>query len=198
MRRLTRRELPADTLALGRALIGTIVMRQLPDGRRVGGRIVETEAYPPGDPAAHAFRGKTARNAAMFLPPLHAYVYFIYGTVWCFNITSESHGTGAAVLVRALEPLFGVDVMHELRGPTIAGRDLARGPGRLCAALAIDRALDGADLVRSPAIWLASDGLTPPPVGQSTRIGLTKAIDVPHRYFARGNPYLSGPRALSR
>lgn len=197
MRRLGRGDLPRETHALARALIGSLLVRRLPDGQLIGGRIVETEAYPPGDPAAHAFRGQTPRNSAMFLQPLHAYVYFIYGTVWCFNVTSESRGIGAAVLIRALEPRFGVDVMRVARGQRAPDRDLTRGPGRLCAALAIDREIDGVDLARSRAIWLATDGTPVPLIGQSTRIGLTKAVDEPHRYFARGSTFVSGPRALS-
>ena len=109
-RRLGREDLPHETLALARGLIGKVLVR-VRNGVTLAGRIVETEAYVPGDPASHAFRGATARNRAMFGPPLHAYVYFIYGTNWCLNVTSERDGVGAAALVRACEPLLGLEVM---------------------------------------------------------------------------------------
>lgn len=167
------------------------------DGERLIGRIVETEAYFPHDPASHAFRGPTARNRAMFGPPLHAYVYFIYGANWCLNVTSEADGVGAAVLVRACEPVLGADTMRALRGRAdVKDRDLARGPGNLCRAFAIGPAFDGADLIADRALWLADDGVRPA-VGVGTRIGITKAAHEPWRFYARGNPSVSGPRALS-
>ncbi len=113
------------------ALIGATLERRFADGTTATGQIVETEAYPPGDPASHAFRGPTARNAPMFGPPLHAYVYFTYGSAWCFNVTSEPEGIGAAVLIRALEPIAGIEVMRARRGQAVRDRDLLRGPGRL-------------------------------------------------------------------
>ena len=166
-------------------------------GVLLAGRIVETEAYLPDDPASHAFRGQTARNRAMFGPPLHAYVYFIYGANWCLNVTAEDHGVGAAALVRACEPLHGLDVMRANRGrPDLRDRDLARGPGNVCRAFAIDAAQDGVDFETSAELWLASDGIVLP-VGASPRIGLSKAVDAPLRFYARGNASVSGPRALS-
>jgi DNA-3-methyladenine glycosylase len=181
-------------LALARALIGTVLVRRFADGTCAGGRIVETEAYAPGDPSSHAFRGPTKRNRAMFGPPFCSYVYFIYGTAWCLNVTSEAAGTGAAVLIRAIEPLYGIASMQARRGPAIAERDLARGPGRLCAALGIDGTLDGLDLDTSPDLWLA-----PPPAGSpaftvatSTRIGLSRAVEFEHRYFVPGSRWVSG------
>jgi DNA-3-methyladenine glycosylase len=195
-RRLGAADLPHDTLALSRALIGKLLVRVL-DGVTLAGRIVETEAYFPHDPASHAFRGLTQRNRAMFGPPLHAYVYFIYGANWCLNITSEGEGVGAAALVRACEPVAGLDTMRALRArPGVKDRDLARGPGNLCRAFAIGPQFDGADLARDPALWLAGDGVVLP-VGVSPRIGITKAADAPLRFYARGNPSVSGPRALS-
>lgn len=166
-------------------------------GELLVGRIVETEAYFPDDPASHAFRGLTQRNRAMFGPPLHAYVYFIYGANWCLNVTSEGTGVGAAVLVRACEPVSGIATMRMLRGrPGVKDRDLARGPGNLCRALAIGPADDGADLTTDPALWLADDGVVLP-VGVSPRIGITKAADLPLRFYARANPSVSGARGLS-
>lgn len=189
-------DLPHDTVELSRALIGKLLVR-VREGRRIAGRIVETEAYFPDDPASHAYRGPTRRNRAMFGPPLHAYVYFIYGANWCLNVTAEPDGIGAAALVRACEPVEGLDVMRELRGRLgVKDRDLARGPGNLCRALGIGPEFDGTDLTADPALWLADDGCVVP-VGVSTRIGITKAAHEPLRFYARGNLSVSGPRALS-
>ena len=189
-------DLPHETSALARALIGKLLVRRL-EGELLVGRIVETEAYFADDPASHAFRGMTRRNRAMFGPPLHAYVYFIYGTNWCLNVTSESEGTGAAALVRACEPIGGTATMRALRGrPELRDRDLARGPGNLCRAFAIGPEFDGADLSANPTLWLADDG-TILPTGVSARIGIRKAAAEPRRFYARGNPSVSGPRALS-
>ncbi|MGD0052551.1 MAG: DNA-3-methyladenine glycosylase [Vulcanimicrobiaceae bacterium] len=195
-RRLGRADLPSETIALSRALIGRLLVRVY-EGEPLVGRIVETEAYMPSDPASHAYRGRTRRNGAMFGEPLHAYVYFIYGTSWCLNVTAEGTGIGAAALVRACEPLAGIATMRALRGrPGLRERDLARGPGNLCRAFAIGPAFDGADLVTDPALWLADDGAVVE-VGTSVRIGLTRAAEAPLRFYARGSPSVSGPRALS-
>jgi DNA-3-methyladenine glycosylase len=194
--RLTAADLPHDTLALSRALIGKLLVRVF-EGETLVARIVETEAYFPHDPASHAFRGPTQRNRAMFGPPLHAYVYFIYGANWCLNITSEGEGVGAAALVRACEPVAGIETMRSLRGrPGVKDRDLLRGPGNLCRALAVGPDFDGIDLSASPGLWLGDDGVVLP-VGVSPRIGITKAAEAPLRFYARGNPSVSGPRALS-
>jgi len=132
----------------------------------------------------------------MFLDPYHAYVYKIYGTSFCVNVTSETAGEGAAVLVRALEPLEGLALMEQRRGTTRV-RDLARGPGRLCQALAIDLGLDGVSLVRDERLWLAAPVGTVPKIGTSKRIGITKAAERLLRFYERGNPFVSGPKALS-
>ena len=188
--------MPEDTVALARALIGKLLVRER-EGERLVGRIVETEAYHAGDPASHSFRGKTRRNKAMFEKHLIAYVYFIYGANWCLNVTSEAEGIGAAVLVRALEPLEGIDTMRALRGREgLRDGELARGPGNVCRALGIGPDFDGADLESDADLWLADDGVEPP-VGVSPRIGITKAAEHPLRFYARGNPSVSGPRALS-
>jgi len=194
-RRLRREELPVDTVALARFLIGKLVVREL--GRaRVVGRIVETEAYLVGDAACHAFRGVTMRNRSLFRAHGHAYVYLAYGTSWMLNVSGEAEGVGAGVLIRALEPLQGVAAMERARG-TRARRDLARGPGRLAQALAIDRALDGTDLCASGPIWLGDDGAEPGVIGASVRIGITKEAERVLRFYARHNPFVSGPRRLS-
>ncbi|HEX3465065.1 MAG TPA: DNA-3-methyladenine glycosylase [Candidatus Elarobacter sp.] len=195
-RRLGRDDLPHDTVELSRALIGKLLVR-VREGETLAGRIVETEAYFPDDPASHAFRGKTRRNRAMFGPPLLAYVYFIYGANWCLNVTAEADGVGAAALVRACEPVLGIATMRALRGREgLKDRELARGPGNLCRALGIGPEFDGADLATDRRLWLADDGVVLP-VGVSTRVGITKAAHEPLRFYARGNPSVSGPRALS-
>ncbi len=153
-RRLRAAELPFATVDLARALIGCALVRDCPDGRS-SGRIVETEAYVLDDPASHAFGGMRNRNASMFLPPFHSYVYKIYGTSFCVNVSSEQRGQGAAVLIRALEPLEGLELMEARRG-TRRLLDLARGPGRLCHALGIDLELDGINLLSRGPLWLAA------------------------------------------
>jgi DNA-3-methyladenine glycosylase len=181
---------------MARALIGTILVR-VAGGELLAGRIVETEAYHPSDPASHAYRGETARNRAMFGPPLHAYVYFIYGANWCLNVTAEDEGVGAAALVRACEPLRGLETMRALRGrPMLRDHELARGPGNLCRAFGIGPACDGLDLSTSPELWLAP-GAPPAEIGTSVRVGLTKAADEQLRFYLRGSPAVSGRRALS-
>ncbi|MBX9608109.1 MAG: DNA-3-methyladenine glycosylase [Gammaproteobacteria bacterium] len=196
LRRLRRAELSSDTLLLARQLIGHYVVHDHPQGRLVG-RIVETEAYPPGDPACHAYIGPTARNASLFLRHGHAYVYFIYGTWFMLNVSSERAGQGAGVLLRALEPVAGLELMRRLRGvetPT----ELTRGPGRLAQALAIDRAQDGVDLCRPGPLWLAAGPGPTGEIGVSVRIGLTRAVEQPWRFYERGNPHVSGPLRLRR
>ena len=192
--RLGAGALPSDTIALARALIGLVLVAESPEGRVVG-RIVETEAYPLRDPASHAYIGQRSRNAAMFLEPHRAYVYLIYGTSYCFNVTSEPHGHGAAVLVRALEPLDGLALMERRRGTQRTG-DLARGPGRLTQALGIDRRHDGCDLIGGSELWLAR-GAEPGVIGTSKRIGISKAASRRLRFYERGSPFVSGPKHLS-
>ncbi|MFZ4534392.1 MAG: DNA-3-methyladenine glycosylase [Alsobacter sp.] len=196
LRALRRDDLPADTAALARILLGAIVVRD-GLGQRLAGRIVETEAYPPGDPASHAFRRRTTRNAAMFLPLGHAYVYLAYGTALMLNVASETEGVGAAVLVRALHPLAGLPQMAAHRGLDRL-RDLTRGPGRLAQAMRIDRTLDGIDLLAGAGpLWLGTDGGVPEQIGTTVRIGITKAADRPLRFIVPGDPCVSGPAALN-
>lgn len=192
---LSRAALPAGTADLARFLLGMLVIRELPEGTLIG-RIVETEAYVTGDAANHAYRGMTPRNRSMFLEHGHAYVYIAYGTSFMLNVSSEEAGTGTAVLIRALEPLQGISVMQANRR-TSKLRDLARGPGRLTQALRIDRALDGGDLCRPGALWLADDGHAPCDPGISVRIGITKDAHLPLRFFMRGSAFVSGPKTLN-
>jgi len=195
VRPLERARIPRDTVALARFLLGKIVVRELDSGVAMG-RVVETEAYLQADPACHAYRGMTPRNRSLFLDVGHAYVYLCYGTSHLLNVSSERAGTGAGVLLRALEPLAGVALMQHGRKRT-ALRDLTRGPGRLAAALEVDRRLDGVDLLRRGPLWLGSDGAAIGPIGESVRIGLSKGADARLRYFVAGSAYLSGPRGLN-
>jgi DNA-3-methyladenine glycosylase len=193
--RLRPELLPVETRALARALLGCVLVRDSDEGRTAG-RIVETEAYLPGDPACHAYRGKSPRNATLFGPPHRAYVYQIYGASYCFNLSSERDGEGAGVLVRALEPIEGLALMQERR-ETESMRDLCRGPGRLCRALAIDRSLDGIDLLTHSHLWLADAGAVAMRVRRSPRIGITRAAGRRLRFYAAGNPYVSGAARLN-
>ena len=193
---LRHSELPVDTVELARYLIGKVVVRTTPRGI-LSGRIVETEAYPVGDAAGHAYRGETARNRALFLRPGHAYVYLAYGVSWMLNVSSEAAGVGAGVLIRALAPLEGIETMQRNRGVENL-RDLARGPGRLAAALDIDRCLDGIDLCRRGPLWLARDSGDTPNVGTSARIGLSREAHRRLRFYVRGDRFVSGPNALNR
>jgi len=195
IRRLRRSELPAATLQLARFLIGKSLVRELPAGRIVG-RIVETEAYPPGDAAGHAFRGQTPRNRSLFLGRGHAYVYFSYGSCWLLNVSSERPGVGAGVLLRALEIFYGFDLIQTTKGKTSRPADLARGPGRLGRALQIDRSLDGKDLCAKGPLWLGTEVWPRKAIGRNVRIGISRAIDRPFRFYERGNPSVSGPLRL--
>lgn len=196
VRRLERAELPPDTTALARWLIGKVVLREMASGI-MQGRIVETEAYLAGDAACHAFRGETRRNRSLFLERGHAYVYIAYGTSFMLNVASESRGIGAGVLIRALEPLAGIELMRAHRGAT-REVDLTRGPGRLAAALAIDLRLDGVDLCHAGPLWLGDDGWQGGEIGQSVRIGLTREAERPLRFYLRGSRFASGPKRLNR
>ncbi len=195
-RRLRRGELPADTLELARFLIGKTLVHSNSSGT-TSGRIVETEAYPIGDAAAHHYRGQTRSNRSLFLERGFAYVYFTYGSAFMMNVASERPGVGGGVLIRALEPLEGIELMERRRG-TRHLLDLTRGPGRLAMAMDIDRRYDGIDLCRKGPLWLATEVRPAGAIGESTRIGLTRAAARVLRFFERDNPFVSGPRHLQR
>ena len=195
IRRIRRSELPEDTIQLARFLIGKVVVHDLPVGR-VSGRIVETEAYPPGDPAGHHFRGPTPRIRSMYLAPGHVYVFFNYGNHFMLNVVSEPPETAAAILIRALEPLDGIEIMQRHRKTTELC-DLTRGPGRLAQALQIDRRHDGVDLCSDEKLWLGEINHPVGPIGKSVRIGITRAADKLLRFFERDNPFVSGPKRLN-
>lgn len=195
VRRLRRSELPAPTVELARFLIGKTLVRELPAGKIIG-RIVETEAYPPGDAAGHAFRGETPRNRSLFLGRGHAYVYFSYGFFWLLNVSSERPGIGAGVLLRALEVVDGFGLIRGAGERTARHSDLARGPGRLGRALRIDRLFDGEDLCAKGPLWLGTELWPRKAVGVSVRIGISREIDRLFRFYEVGNPSVSGPLRL--
>jgi DNA-3-methyladenine glycosylase len=186
-----------STEMVARELLGAWLIRASPKGIS-GGVIVETEAYLGHiDPASHSFRGQTRRNAAMFGPPGHAYVYFIYGNHFCFNTVCGHVGTGEAVLIRAVEPAFDIEGMRKKRGG-VETRQISNGPGKLCSALGIDRSLDGADLCQpgSPIFIAQNPSLklffkASGPVKASVRVGITKAAEAPLRFYLAKNPFVS-------
>lgn len=195
MRVAAARPLPAsfyarDTVRVARELLGCFLVAEV-GGQLCGGRIVEVEAYVgPHDPADHGYRNrKTRRNAALFGPPGTAYVYFIYGSHWCFNAVTEREGYPAAVLIRALEPLWGIELMARRRGRGET-KLLCSGPGRLCQALGIDGSFNGAPLDRGPLRILAGDGSSRE-VEIGPRVGITRAANWPLRFSLKSSPYRS-------
>ncbi len=201
--RLTREFFEHDAITVARELLGKLLVRR--DGRKLlAGRIVEDEAYlGAADPAAHAYNGRTLRNAVLFGPPGHAYVYFIYGTHYCTNVSCKPDGDGGGVLLRAMEPAFGLAAMAEARGLELTEtsrvsqlRLVSSGPGRMSEALGITRARDnGKDFTNQKSdLWFADDGYRPRRIAVTARIGIRKAVDEPLRFVIAGNLYVSGKR----
>jgi DNA-3-methyladenine glycosylase len=178
---------PAEQIAP--RLLGSLLIREV-QGRRLVGRIVETEAYDEHDAASHTFRGLTPRTEVMFGPPGFLYVYFTYGMYFCCNVVCGLEGQGSAVLLRALEPLEGEDVMADNRNGK-SGVNLTNGPGKLCQALQIDKALNAHDLQQAPLELELKPPLAADEIVQTTRIGISQAADVPWRFYIRGNAYVS-------
>ncbi len=184
--------LGGEVVGAAGALLGAVMISTV-GGRTTSGRIVEVEAYGgPDDPASHAAvrAGRTRRNSAMFGPPGTAYVYRSYGIHWCLNVVAGPEGSPSAVLVRALEPLEGLEVMRGRRG---GARALTSGPGRLCEALGVTGAQDGRPLSDPPLVLRSGDPVPGEAVGVSGRIGIRLASDRPWRFFLRGNPHVSRP-----
>ena len=200
---LRREFFSRDPVTVARELLGKLLVRR--QGRKLlAGRIVEDEAYLGAeDPAAHAYSGRTPRNAVLFGPPGHAYVYFIYGNHYCLNVSCMPEGDGEGVLFRAMEPIAGLEAMAEARGLDFSRlqrpaqlRLIASGPGRMAEALDITRERDnGKDLTtRKSDLWLADDGYRPERIVATPRVGITKAIEQPLRFVIAGSAYVSGKR----
>jgi DNA-3-methyladenine glycosylase len=186
------------TLELARALIGLTLLRATPEGVS-GGVIVETEGYlSASDPAAHGYLRPTPRTRIMYGPPGFAYIYFSYGMHCCLNISTEPEGVGAAVLIRAIQPTIGLNLIRQRRGEALPLRDLARGPGRVCAALRLSLAENGMPLTGG-ALWLDDEPTLAPDaqIAASTRIGISVGTDLPWRWYLANSPFVSGPRALN-
>ena len=190
--KLSRSFYAQPTIRVARQLLGKYLVRSHPDGKTVG-KIVETEAYVgPHDLACHASKGRTARTEVMFGPPGHAYVYFIYGVYYCLNIVTEEVGHASAVLIRAIEPIEGIELMQKRRG-TEKLQSLASGPGKLCLAMAIDKALNAADM-RGSVLYVEDRGEPAPKIISTPRIGVDYAgkwKDKPWRYLIRGSEFVS-------
>jgi DNA-3-methyladenine glycosylase len=183
------------TLELASALIGMTLLRATPEGIS-GGVIVETEGYlSASDPAAHRYLRQTPRTRIMYGQPGMAYIYFSYGMHCCLNISTEPEGIGAAVLIRAIQPTIGQDLIRKRRGATMPLRDLARGPGRLCTALGLTLAENGISLT-GDTLWLDDQPTLAPDavIATSTRIGLSVGTNLPWRWYLAGSPYVSGVR----
>lgn len=197
MSRVSRAFLARDPLEVAPDLLGRLLVRADAAGNRRVGRIVEVEAYlGEADPASHAYRGPTPRTRVMFGPAGHLYVYRSYGIHWCANVVCGKEGTAAAVLLRALEPVEGIEAMLTDRPKARRAVDLASGPGKLCAAMAITGADGGTDLCRrSATIHLATGGPLSEEVFQGPRIGISTATDHPWRFWLARNPHVSRPRS---
>lgn len=193
-RRLPRSFFARPSTEVAPDLLGRVLVRVLPDGARLSAAIVETEAYSEDDPASHSFRGRTPRNAVMFGPPGHLYVYFTYGMHFCMNVVTGSRGRGSAVLLRAAEPLRGQQAMAERRG-TREPRRLCSGPARCTQAFGIAREQDGADLVRGREVYLLEGEPVPASaIRTTTRVGVNVGIERPWRFLVAESPFVSPGR----
>jgi DNA-3-methyladenine glycosylase len=193
-RRLPRSFFARPSPEVAPDLLGRILVRRLGDGRMLSARIVETEAYQQDDPASHSYRGRTNRTEVMFGPAGHVYVYFTYGMHHCMNVVTGRTGEGSAVLLRAAEPLEGLDEMARRRG-TDDPRTLCSGPGRLCQALGIAREENGLDLVTGHELRLLQGSPVPPSrIVVSPRVGVTSGAERPWRFFVEGDRFVSRGR----
>lgn len=182
-------ELSGPAWEVAPRLLGSYLVREL-HGRKLVCKIVETEAYDQSDAASHSYRGRTPRTDVMFGPAGHLYVYFSYGMHYCCNVVTGPEGHGSAVLIRAVEPLEGIDAMRQLRHG-IADPQLTNGPGKVCQALGIDKQLNGHDLRYAPLVLILNDTLPPEQVVRTTRVGITKAKDELWRFYVKDSPFVS-------
>ncbi|MDO8520343.1 MAG: DNA-3-methyladenine glycosylase [Deltaproteobacteria bacterium] len=174
------------TITVAKALLGAYLVHETAEGKTVG-KIVETEAYLANDPSCHGFRGETPRNRAMFGPPGHAYIYFIYGMYHCFNVVTAPVGVGEAVLIRALEPVEGLELMKKRRK---GKKDLAGGPGKLVIAMGITSDLNGTSLITGPLKIMPGE-MKKAPIVTTARIGISSGNHLPLRFYLKGNPFVS-------
>jgi DNA-3-methyladenine glycosylase len=193
-RRLARSFFARPAVEVAPALLGRTLARRLPDGTRLAGRIVEVEAYEPGDPASHGSRPRTAFNDTMFGPPGRLYVYFTYGHHWMMNVVTREAGAASAVLLRAVEPLEGTREMAARRGRT-RRIDLCSGPGKLCQALGVTRDDDGSDLARGANVWIeAGVPVETTEVVSGIRVGVSVGLEREWRFWVRDDPFASRGR----
>ena len=181
--------LEGPALAVAPRLLGCYLVREV-GGKRLVGKIVESEAYDQTDPASHTYRGKTARNGTMFGPSGHLYVYFTYGMHYCCNVVCGPAGFGSGALIRAVEPVEGEDIMRANRRG-IVGPNITNGPGKVCQALAIDRTFDGHDLRLPPIQLIINQPLPPEDIVQTMRIGIKHAVETPWRFYERNSLFVS-------
>jgi len=184
-------DLRLDVVEVASQLLGCFLAREI-DGQSVVGRIVETEAYHQSDAASHSYRGRTPRTEVMFGPPGRAYVYFTYGMHYCMNVVTGPVGEGSAVLIRALEPLEGIDVMRAKRAGC-RDHELTNGPAKLCYAFEINKSLNGHDLSQKPLQLLPGKAVVQKNIVTTTRIGISESKEKPWRFYIRDNPFVSKP-----
>lgn len=182
--------LSGDAVTVAPRLLGALLVREL-NGRRFAGKIVEAEAYDQADAASHSYRGRTARTEVMFGPAGHLYVYFTYGMHYCCNVVTGSVGHGSAVLIRAVEPVEGIELIREMRRSGVSDANLTNGPGKLCQAFGIDKALNGHDLREVPLRLILQPPIPASQIIQTTRIGITQARDRLWRFYLKGNRFVS-------
>ena len=193
-KRITRSFYSRPSPVVAPELLGALLHRKL-GAEVLVGRIVETEAYASYDPASHSFRGKTSRNAIMFGEAGFSYVYFTYGMHYCFNVSCEPEGIAQAVLIRALEPVSGIETMKKHRTKAKRDVDLANGPGKLCQALSMTRSENGIDLVTSDEVFLTEGSrVESDAIGVSSRVGISVGQEYPWRFFIKENAFVSSGR----
>lgn len=181
-----------DVVSVAPDLLGAYLHRRLADGTELIGKIVETEAYAMYEPASHSSKGKTPRTAVMFGDAGFAYVYFTYGMYWCMNVVANETGHGEAVLIRAIQPITGVEEMRKRRSRIKREVDIANGPGKLCLAMEIGKAENGLDLIDGDVLWFTrGESGKQTQVATSSRVGISVAKELPWRFYIKGNAYVS-------